>query len=81
MEFCWRADDDPTLKAGLVAVIFQGTLTCIARKPYIFVIFQGGGGSGPSVLPLDPHLSDSLIYEFNTLTESGNSHTMSHFIA
>ena len=29
------------------SVIFQGIPTCIARKPYIFVIFQGGGGSGP----------------------------------
>ena len=28
-------------------VIFQGFRTSIAMKPYIFVIFQGGGGSGP----------------------------------
>ena len=34
----------PTLNAGLVAAIFQGIRTCIARKPYIFVIFQGGFG-------------------------------------
>ena len=33
--FCWRADDGPTLNAGL------GILTNIANKPYIFVIFQG----------------------------------------
>ena len=38
----WRADDGPTLNAGLVAAIFQGIQTCIARKPYIFVCFQGG---------------------------------------
>ena len=37
-------------------MIFQGSRTCIARKPYIFVIVQGGGGgSGPPVPPpLDP---------------------------
>ena len=28
-------------------VIFQEIRTSIAKKPYIFVIFQGGGGSGP----------------------------------
>ena len=25
-------------------VIFQGLRTCIAKEPYSFVIFQGGGG-------------------------------------
>ena len=45
MAFGWRADDGRTLNAGLVAfLIFQG----IAKKPYTFVIFQGGG-SGPPV--------------------------------
>ena len=29
--------------------MFQGICTSIAKKPYIFVIFQGGGGSGPPV--------------------------------
>ena len=34
-----------TLNAGLVALcFFQGTRTSIAKKPYIFVNFQGGGG-------------------------------------
>ena len=55
MVFCWHADDGPKLNAGLVAVIFWGIRTGIARKPYIFVIFQGGGGggggSGPPVPP------------------------------
>ena len=32
-------------------VIFQGIQTSIARKPYIFVVFQGG--SGPPVPPLE----------------------------
>ena len=49
MAFWWRADDGPTLNVGLVAATFQGIQTCIARKPYIFVIFQRG--SGPPVHP------------------------------
>ena len=34
-------------------MIFQGIGTSFAKKHYIFVIFQwgGGGGSGPPVLP------------------------------
>ena len=44
---CWRVNDCLTLNAGLVA-IFQGIRACIARKPYIFAIFQGGSGpNGP----------------------------------
>ena len=27
-------------------MIFQGIRTSIAKKPYIFVIFRGGGGGG-----------------------------------
>ena len=51
MAFRWRADDDPTLNAGLVAFfIFQGIGTSITRKSYIFAIFQGGEG-GPDPLP------------------------------
>ena len=37
-------------------VIFLWILTSIAEKPYIFVIFQGGGGSGQ---PAPPPLSGS----------------------
>ena len=44
MAFRWLANDGPSLNAGLVAVNFQGIPTSIAKKPYIFVIFQGGGG-------------------------------------
>ena len=33
-------------------VIFQGIQTSIAKKPYIFVFFQGGGGSRPPAPPL-----------------------------
>ena len=30
-------------------MVLQGIQTNIAKKPYIFVIFEGGGGSGPPV--------------------------------
>ena len=40
--FKWRADDGLTLNA-----IFQGIRTCIARKPYIFVICKGVGDPCP----------------------------------
>ena len=39
MGFRLQADDDPTLYAGLVDLIFQGIQTSIAKKPYVFVIF------------------------------------------
>ena len=34
-------------------MIFQGIRISIAKKPYIFVIFRGGGG-GPELLPPTP---------------------------
>ena len=45
-------------------MIFQGIQTSIAKKPNIFVIFQGGGGGGGggggsdtlSPPPLDPYM-------------------------
>ena len=38
-------------------MLFQGIGTRIDMKPYIFVIFQGGGGVGPPAPPpLDPHM-------------------------
>ena len=44
----WRLAGTP-INAQLRSCDFQGIRTCIARKPYIFVIFffGGGGGSGP----------------------------------
>ena len=48
MAFRWRADDGPTLNAGLVAD-FSGDLDSVSKKPYIFVIFQRGSG------PMPPH--------------------------
>ena len=53
MAFHWRADDGPTLNAGFV------DRSSIAKGPYIFVIFQGGGG-GPD--PLDPHMLAKCEY-------------------
>ena len=51
MSFKWR-NAGLTLNADFV--IFQGIQTSIAKKPYIFVIFQGGALSSP----LDPHMDD-----------------------
>ena len=46
MAFRWRAAD-PSLNARMITVNFQGIRTRIAEKPYIFVIFQRGGGLNP----------------------------------
>ena len=36
--------------------VFQGIRTSLAKKPYIYVIFQvGGGGPNPCPPPLDLH--------------------------
>ena len=51
MAFRWRANDGHTFNAGLD---FQYIWTTIGKKPYIFVIFQGGGGLDP--LPPPPLL-------------------------
>ena len=55
MAFHWHADDGPTLNADLVDsfVILCGIRTRIAKKPYIFVIFQGGGDLDPLSPTLD----------------------------
>ena len=55
----------PTLKQPIIALYFEPETVLkfyiieanINKEPYIFVIFQwGGGGSGPPVSPLDPHM-------------------------
>ena len=51
MAFRRRADDGQTLNAGLVVCDFQGIRTSIPKKPYIFVIFQGGGGGVRTPVP------------------------------
>ena len=46
MAFCWRADAaGPSLNARMITD-FSGDPDQIAEKPYIFVIFRGGGGGG-----------------------------------
>ena len=60
MAFRWRADNDPSLNVDLVALSFSGIRTSIAKKPYDFVIFQGGG-SRPIVPPLDPPMFASSL--------------------
>ena len=59
--FKLRANDGSTLNAGLVGsfVIFRGSN--IARKPYIFVIFQWVG-SRPPVPLLDPRRHCSIFF-------------------
>ena len=43
LAFLWRADDGPTLNAGLAALWFwRGSGPVLLKKPYIFVICQGG---------------------------------------
>ena len=77
MAFPWHAYDGPTLNAGLVVAIFQGIPTCIARKPYIFVIFQGGGGGG-SGPPVPLMTSD---FQISTLANSEGKMEMLHNMA
>ena len=42
MVFRWRADDGPTSMLAWQLCDFQGIMTTIAKKLYMFVIFQGG---------------------------------------
>ena len=44
MPLKWRFAGMATLNAGFVACVFQEIQTSNTRKPYIFVIFRGGGG-------------------------------------
>ena len=58
MAFRSRAADGPALNADLVALsFFRGSGPRIAKKPYIFVIFQGGGGVPDPCPPQDPPMS------------------------
>ena len=63
MAFRWRADDDPTLIDGLVALLFSGIRTSITKKPYILRFYRGGGGLDPlpPVPPLDTPMSKGAI--------------------
>ena len=73
--FRWRAYDGPTLNAGLV---LQGIRTSIAKKPYIFVIFQCVG-RGPDPCPPPPHLDPPMKTSQHTLAKTCQSWTPSEF--
>ena len=62
MAFRWRADDGPTLNAGLVALLFYRGFGQVLLKTLHFCDFQRG--SGPPVPPLDPHMQHlgQLLY-------------------
>ena len=65
MAFRWRADDGSTLNDGSVALrIFRGSGPELLRNP-IFLCFFRGGGPGPPVPPLDPHLFYGPQVEFS----------------
>ena len=62
--FRWRDDDGPLMNTDLVALcFFQGILTSIAKKPYIFRFFLGGGSRPPAPPPppLDPYMTLAII--------------------
>ena len=49
MAFRWRADDGPTLNAGLVALrFFRGSAPVLLRNPIFLLLFRG---SEPPVPP------------------------------
>ena len=80
MAFCWRADDGLTLNTGLVClffffVFFQWILTSIAKKPYIFGIFQGGGGPDP-LHPPPPSGSPHVIRLLINMSTASDSNTL-----
>ena len=81
MAFRWRADDGPTLNAGLAAfVIFQGIRTSIAKKPYV-CYFSGGRDPLPPP-PLDPHMQIIIIlasFKLACAPIEKNNNTKTHF--
>ena len=68
MAFRWRADDGPTLNAGLVALCFSGDPDQFCYETLYFCDFSGGGG--PDLLPPPPSGSAhiSKYKEANTIS-------------
>ena len=55
--FRWRADVDPTLNAGLVALWFyRRSGPVMIRNPIFLCFFKGGPDPLPPPPPLDPHM-------------------------
>ena len=68
MAFRWRADGGQTLNAGLVALwYYRGSGPVLVRNPIFLLFFRGGGGSGPPVPPLDPHMSINNLLEIQSM--------------
>ena len=59
MAFRLRADNDPTLNAGLVAFFFRGSGPVLLKKLY-FCDFPWGGGPDHCFRPLDPRIRTIL---------------------
>ena len=66
MAFRWRAEDGPTLNAGLVTSSFfnDSSGPVLLIKPIFLRFFLGGWGvgrgSGLPVSPLDPRIRDNI---------------------
>ena len=50
MAFRWRADDGPTLNAGLMAAFYRGSGPVLLENPIFLRFFRGG----PDPLPPPP---------------------------
>ena len=60
MAFCWPAEYGPTMKQLAMQLCdFRAPRPVLLRNPYIFVIFQGGGGS------LDPRMDPGQKQEMS----------------
>ena len=70
MAFRWRANDDPSLNLTWKFCDFQGIRTSIAKKPFIFVIFQGD---------LDPLPSSESAHEDHVAIETREANTFISF--
>ena len=61
MAFHWRADDDPTLMAGFVALwFFRGSGHALLETLYFWDFLLGGGGVGESEPPV-PHQDPRMV--------------------
>ena len=68
----------PYLKCWLGSlVIFKGIRTSIAKKPYIFVIFQGGPDPPPPGLATKTQATLSLLFSYPSTHETTLEHIYS----